>query len=78
MKKIVAGLSVIGMALSLAACGTNTTNDTAANEALANETVLNDELPVDANLGDLGNGEDAALLDNAATENVAGADANAL
>lgn len=69
MKKIVAGMSAFGMALALAACGGPTTSDSAANDALANETVLNDELSVDANLSDVGNGEDA-LLDNAATENV--------
>lgn len=70
MKKIVAGVSVFGMALSLAACGTNTTaNDSAVNAAVENETLFNDELPADANLSALGNGDDAALPLNAAAGN---------
>lgn len=77
MRKIVAGMSVIGMALALAACGGKTTaNDSAANLDVGNETVFNDELPADANLSAIGNGDEAAFPANAVDAN--GATANTL
>ncbi|WP_277981427.1 hypothetical protein [Sphingomonas phyllosphaerae] len=71
MKKIVAGATGISLALALAACGSKTSNDTAANDTLANETVLNEELPTDGNFASVGNGTDlGALPANATGDNV--------
>ncbi len=70
MKKIVAGMSAVALALSLAACGskTDTANDTALNAEIGNDVALNETLPADENLSDAG-----ALPLNAADGNVAGA-----
>lgn len=83
MRKIVAGTSVIGMALALAACGSKTTaNDSVANLEVGNEAVFNDDVPADANLSAIGNGGEAALPANAGETalpaNAGGATANAL
>lgn len=70
MKKIVAGMSAMALALSLAACGskTDTANDTAINAELGNDVALNETLPADENLSDPG-----ALPLNTADGNVVGA-----
>ncbi|MEH3123392.1 MAG: hypothetical protein PGN16_15680 [Sphingomonas phyllosphaerae] len=70
MKKIVAGMSAVALALSLAACGskTDTANDTALNAEVGNDVALNETLPADENLSDAG-----ALPLNATDGNVAGA-----
>ncbi|GAA4221923.1 hypothetical protein GCM10022253_29190 [Sphingomonas endophytica] len=70
MKKIVAGMSAVALALSLAACGskTDTANDTALNAEIGNDVALNETLPADENLSDVG-----ALPLNATDGNVAGA-----
>jgi hypothetical protein len=75
MKKIVAGMSAVALALSLAACGskTDTANDTAINAELGSDAALNETLPADENLSDVG-----ALPLNATDGNVATATANAL
>lgn len=75
MKKIVAGLSMIGMAAALAACGSKT--ETPVNDGLANETVFNEELPVDDNLTVTDNAGDAAF-GNDLSGNVLDPAANAL
>ena len=70
MKKIVAGVSAVALALSLAACGskTDTANDTALNAEIGNDVALNETLPADENLSDAG-----ALPLNATDGNVADA-----
>ncbi|MGK6322132.1 hypothetical protein ACMGDM_03500 [Sphingomonas sp. DT-51] len=79
MKKIVAGVTGMALALALAACGSKTSNDTAANDTLANETVLNEELPADGNFSALGNGEDVgALPANATGDNLSATAGNTL
>jgi hypothetical protein len=79
MKKIVAGVTGFGLALALAACGSPTSNDTAANDTLANDTVLNEELPAVGNFSALGNGEDlGALPGNVAGDNVSATAGNTL
>ena len=67
MKKIVAGVSAVALALSVAACGskTETANDTAINADFGNDVALNDTLPADENLSD-----PAALPLNAVDANV--------
>ncbi|MEG8040394.1 hypothetical protein QP166_13945 [Sphingomonas sp. LR60] len=74
MKKIVAGMSAVALALSLAACGskTDTANDSAINADLGNDAALNETLPGDENLSDVG-----ALPLNATDGNVATATTNA-
>ncbi|MBW6531009.1 hypothetical protein ACYZX9_07155 [Sphingomonas citri] len=79
MKKIVAGATGICLALALAACGSKTSNDTAANDTLANETVLNEELPTEGNFASVGNGTDlGALPANATGDNVSATAGNTL
>ncbi|MEH3035469.1 MAG: hypothetical protein PGN23_03105 [Sphingomonas adhaesiva] len=70
MKTIVAALTASGLALSLAACGTNIANNgAAADEAAVNDTIVTDEVPVDANLIATGNGGDLSPVDPPVEEN---------
>ncbi|MDR6788705.1 ABC-type oligopeptide transport system substrate-binding subunit [Sphingomonas sp. BE138] len=73
MKKIVAGVSAVALALSVAACGskTETANETALNADFGNDVALNDTLPADENATDAGalplNAVDANTTDAATT-----------
>jgi hypothetical protein len=80
MKKIVAGMSAVALALSLAACGskTDTANDSAINAEIGNDAALNDVLPADENGAAIDNGDAGALPLNAADGNGAAATTNAL
>ena len=69
MKTIVAA-AALALTLSLAACDSRETiNTAAANDAAFDETIVTDEEPTDANLSATGNGSDDAPLDANAPAN---------